>query len=365
MNKRKYNSGELDVSNKNSRTTVFMTSAYESNNEFLKILIIVSILLLAVVATIFFIYSNDDISSLGQQIQQGGEPNTPAGEDFPYATVPTMQNYISDGNGTGLGGVNIASEYAILIDLSTMETVASKNADARIYPASMTKVMTVLVACDLINDLDDNYVISRRVLNQVPSGASTAYLSDYVGRTVTVKDLLYGISYRSGADAVLCLLDYLGLSVDEFATLMNKKAAEIGLTNTRFGGAIGMDEEVNQTTCREIAAIMAYAMDNPLCREVFGGERYVPTYITELSYYHGTLVTTVSGSMGMSPGTLVKGYTVLAAKSGFETLAEHCLVSYIQNDQTGKCFVLVTAYADGSKTLPISDLVTIISTIKP
>ena len=79
------------------------------------------------------------------------------------------------------------------------------------------------------------------------------------------------------------------------------------------------------------------------------------------------LVTGASGGIGAACARALceKGYTVLAAKSGFETLAEHCLVSYIQNDQTGKCFVLVTAYADGSKTLPISDLVTIISTIKP
>lgn len=371
MNNRKNNRGHLDFDVKKSRYNTYASSAYndERKDQFLKILIVVSIFLLAVIVILFLACSNDrSIPAFNQQTDgsnSSANAQAPNKDEHPYATVPTKQNYIASGNGTGLGALDLNSEYALLIDLSTMEAIASKKADEQIYPASMTKVMTILVACDLISDLDDTYVIKKSVLNKVPYGASNARLSEHIGRTVTVKDLLYGVSYCSGADAVLCLLDYFNLSVDEFAALMNKKAAEIGLTNTRFGGAIGMDTEVNQTTCREMAAIMAYAMDNPLCREVFGGEKYVLTYITELSYSHGTLVRTVSGSMGMSPSTLVKGYTVLAAKSGFEDLAQHCLVSYIQNTQTGEYFILVTAFADGNKTDPINDFVDIFKTVKP
>ena len=369
MKHKKNSRGYLDFDEGNYYYNTHVTSVYakeEQKERFQKLLIIVSVLLLAAVAILFFANSGAYIPAFIQQTTPHGHPgnNLPDGT-HPYTTVPTRQNYLAEGNGTGLGGLALSSEYAVLVDLSTMEVVGSKKADTQIYPASMTKVMTVLVACDLISDLDDTYVIKKSVLNKVPSGASNARLSEHIGRTVTVKDLLYGVSYNSGADAVLCLLDYFNLSVDEFVHLMNKKVAEIGLTSTRFGGAIGMDAEANQTTCREMAAIMAYAMDNPLCREVFGGEKYILTYITELSYYHGTLVRTVSGSMGMSPSTLVKGYTVLAAKSGYETLAEHCLVSYIQNDQTGKQFILVTAHADGNKTLPINDLIAILKALEP
>lgn len=368
MNNRRNDRGNLDFDSKRSYYSSYVTSAVadERKESFLKLLIVASVLLLTVIAIIFFANSNDSIPAFIQQTTNGQSANNDPSQDLhPYATVPTKQNYLAEGNGTGLGELPLNSDYAVLVDLSTMEVVGSKKADTQIYPASMTKVMTVLVACDLVSDLDDTYVIKKSVLNQVPSGASVAWLGDYIGQTVTVKDLLFGITYRSGADAVLCLLDYLDLSIGEFVALMNGKAQEIGLTSTRFGGAIGMDDENNTTTCREMAAIMAYAMDNPLCRQLFGGEAHTPKYITELTYYHGTLNTTIVRTMGKAPDSIVNGYTVLAAKSGYETLAEHCLASYIQNTQTGKYFVLVTAFADGDKTKPIDDLTSIIKALKP
>ena len=197
----------------------------------------------------------------------------------------------------------------------------------------------------------------------MPSRASSAWLRDYIGQTVTVEDLLYGISYRSGADAVLCLLDYLDISLDEFVALMNKKVSELGLTNTHFGGAIGMDTENNTTTCREMAAIMAYAMDNPLCRELFGGEKHKLKYI-DMTYYHSTIVTTLD-KMSLKSDTLVSNYTMLAAKSGLEDNAGYCLASYIKNDKTGECFVLVTALAKDDNTNPIKDLIKIFKAINP
>lgn len=371
MNNRKNNRGHLDFDVKKSRYNTYASSAYndERKDQFLKILIVVSIFLLAVIVILFLACSNDrSIPAFNQQpdgSNSSANVQAPNKDEHPYATVPTKQNYIASGSGTGLGSLDLSSEYALLIDLSTMQAIASKKADEQIYPASMTKVMTVVVACDLITDLDDEYTLKKEVIDQIPQGASSAWLKDYIGQRVTVKDLLYGITYRSGADAVLCLLDYLGLSVKEFAALMNEKAQEIGLTKTHFGGAIGMDTENNTTTCREIAAIMAYAMDNPLCRELFGGEMYSLKYITELSYYHGTINTTIVRTMGESSSSLVNGYNILATKSGFETLAQHCLVSYIQNTQKGEYFILVTAFADGNKTDPINDFVDIFKTVKP
>ena len=368
MNNRRNDRGRLNFYKKsyyNSYASSARTEV-ERRDRSLKVLIIVSILLIAVIAIMFFTNSGSFIPAFIQQTtnrnQSGNNPNT---DIHPYATVPTRENYLAEGNGKGLGSLALASDYAVLVDLSSMDVIASKQADTTIYPASMTKIMTVLVACDLISDLDDTYVITRSVLNQVPRGASTAWFSDYVGETVTVKDILFGVTYRSGADAVLCLLDYLNTPLDDFVALMNEKAASLGLKNTHFGGVIGMDDENNQTTCREMAAIMAYAMDNPLCRQLFGGQKHSLTYISELSYYHGTLNTTVVQVMGESPNSLVKGYTVLAAKSGFETKAQHCLASYIQNNETGECFVLVTAYAEGDKTKPINDLSAIIKVFKP
>ena len=192
---------------------------------------------------------------------------------------------------------------------------------------------------------------------------------NYGVKNLTVRDLLYGIAYKSGADSVLCLMDYLGLSVEQFVALMNQKAKDIGLKNTRFGGVIGMDDEENQTTCREMAAIMAYAMENEYAREFFSGGKYPFDLNDGFSYYHSTL-DTLLGKMNTNANTLLRNYTILAAKSGRETKAGYCLVSYVKNDKTGECFVLVTAKAEKYDAYtpaanPINDMVRIFGNINP
>ena len=262
-------------------------------------------------------------------------------------------SYIASEGGDDLSDVYLYSEYAILIKVSDMTTIAHQGADTVIYPASMTKVMTVLVALDHIENLDDEYVINEDAINQMDPESSNAGLKYYIGRKVSVRDLLYGVSYESAADSVFCLIDYLGFTMKDFVSLMNEKAKEIGMQNTRFGGAIGMDYEENQTTCRDIAGMMVYAMENPLCRELFGGTKYEVSTMNK-TYYNGTLWTTVNDfdtiDFNATPENIVAGYNLLAAKSGYEINAGYCLVSYLENDRTGEKFVLVTANAPHDKS---------------
>ena len=181
--------------------------------------------------------------------------------------------------------------------------------------------------------------------------------------------MIYGISYRSGADSVVCLIDYLGLTWDEFVALMNSKAKEIGLENTHFGGAIGMDVEKNETTARDMAAIMTYAMENPVCKEFFGGTSYRLTYI-KMTYRNRTLYETLN-AMKTTPEKVLNGkYTIISTKSGLEDEAGYCLVSCIKNNDTGELFVLVTANAKkGTKYTasenPILDMQTLFDKFKP
>ena len=157
--------------------------------------------------------------------------------------------------------------------------------------------------------------------------------------------------------------------MDEFAILMNDKAKEIGLKNTRFGGAIGMDAEENQTTARDMAAIMAYAMENKYALELFSGIRhYYDLHNKEYSYFHSTLSKTLD-YLDESPETLLDGYTLIAAKSGLEEKAGYCLVSYIENDKTGERYVLVTAKAEKHEwppaANPVLDMQIIFNAVKP
>jgi D-alanyl-D-alanine carboxypeptidase len=141
--------------------------------------------------------------------------------------------------------------------------------------------------------------------------------------------------------------------MQDFAVLMNQKADEIGLKNTNFGGAIGMDRENNRTTCRDMAAIMAYAMENPLCKEFFGGVSYRLDHIA-MTYYNSTLHKTLQNMGKELSDVLGEKYSIIATKSGLEDLAGYCLVSCIKNNDTGDLFVLVTANAKKSEVYPLN-----------
>ena len=387
MNLDKNKSGELDV-DVDENESKYVTSAYEREEKITSIAIVAAILFLAIVTCAFFAVFTEDslqafapITSILPSTNPSSKPTsstttkptTPTvslpeiDPEHPYATLTNKTQFVASVGGNDLDDIYLYSEYAILVRLSDMTTIAHQDADKVMYPASMTKVMTVVVALDLIKDLDDGYIVTQEILSRVPQGAKTASLSSYVGKTVTVRDLLYGITYISGADSVLCLVDYLNLTVEQFATLMNEKAAEIGLQNTTFGGAIGMDAEHNQTTCRDMAAIMAYAMENPLCRELFGKEAYRFDFYDKV-YVNSTFNGVIKDKFCKNESTIVPGYTLLATKSGLEDEAGYCLVSLLVNNTTGEEFILVTAnapYANKYNKAPIYDMIELFDELKP
>ena len=376
MKNSNYSGGSMRVSHSRSGNR-YITSSIIDDRRASAIAVISAIMLLAVISCVFFLAFADDftlptwdeIFTTSSRQQGIKDPN----KSYPYATNTSKTQFVASNGGTNLSSLGLYSQYAILISVDDMTTIGYKNADEKIYPASMTKVMTVITALDYIENLDEVYIATPEVLKTIPSGSSTAsmkyVLDEYEINQFTIRDLLYGISYRSGADSVMCLLDHLGLTVSEFASLMNEKAKEIGLKNTHFGGAIGMDSEENQTTCRDMAAIMAYAMENEYAREFFSGlSHHYDRYGSEYTYYHSTLANTVV-QMDYSADTLLRGYTLIAAKSGLEDNAGYCLVSYIENDETGEKYVLVTAKAERaewpSAANPINDMMTVFNGLKP
>ncbi len=342
MINKNYNSGKIRV--ERARRSRYIASSFINDSNKSSIVIVASILVLALIVCAFFAAFRDQFTLPALNVPD-------ADINLPLDDQDSKPVYVPVEGGKGMYHMELSSRHAILVKLSDMTTVAHKYADEIIYPASMTKVMTVVTALDLIENLDEKYLITREALNKIPNGASTAWLSSCIGSEVSVRDLLYGISYMSGADSVICTIDYLGLTEKEFVALMNQKASEIGLQNTNFGGAIGMDAEFNQTTCRDIAAIMAYAMQNPLCVDIFGGLAYKLDHV-DMTYYNSTLSKTLN-NMGLKPeNVLGDDYTLVAAKSGLEDEAGYCLVSYIRSNTTGEYFVLVTAEADRSDAYP-------------
>ena len=142
-------------------------------------------------------------------------------------------------------GNEIYSHNALLIDLTDRKIIAEKNSAEMVYPASLTKIMTVLVALENINDFDGSFKIDEE-LNQHLIRENASVVGFAVGEPMTVEDMLYGTMLASGADAAAGLACYVCGSQDAFVELMNQKAQQIGMKNTHFANVTGSVEKVTK-----------------------------------------------------------------------------------------------------------------------
>ena len=167
---------------------------------------------------------------------------------------------------------NIDARTGILIDYHSDEILHEFDADAQIYPASMTKIMTSIIAFDLLKknkiSLDDMYVISENAWRLSQSGYSSMFIM--VNDEVSVEDLLKGIIIASGNDACVALAEGIAGSEENFAEMMNEKAIEIGMTSTNFTNSSGINDPNNISTVRDIAIMSKYLIQNyPKYYEIF------------------------------------------------------------------------------------------------
>ena len=221
-----------------------------------------------------------------------GELTTPEDtETQPPVTVPVFSGGVlptrptANGN-TQVLGTEVISNYALLVDTQTGAIVASKNGNTRFSPASMTKVMTLIVACENLTeeDLERKLVLTQELHNYSHSGNywdSSAAGFD-VDDEIKIKDLLYGIGVKSASDCTAMIVFDLCGSEEAFVSLMNQKAEQMGLTNTHFDNAIGYESENNYTTATEMAMILSYALQSPLIKDILG----VKSYAFEAYYYN-------------------------------------------------------------------------------
>ena len=159
---------------------------------------------------------------------------------------------------------NIQARTAILVDYHSDEVLYELEADAQIYPASMTKIMTSIVAFDLIKkgklSLDDQFVVSENAWRLSQAGYSSMFIM--INDQVSVEDLLNGIIIASGNDACVALAEGIAGSEENFAQIMNEKAEEIGMTNSNFTNASGINDPDNISSVRDIALMSKYLIKN-------------------------------------------------------------------------------------------------------
>ncbi len=167
---------------------------------------------------------------------------------------------------------NVNARTGILVDFHSDEILFEFDADAQIYPASMTKIMTSIIAFDLLKknkiSLDDMFVVSENAWRLSQSGYSSMFIM--VNDQVSVEDLLKGIIIASGNDACVALAEGIAGSEENFAEMMNEKADEIGMSSTNFTNSSGINDPDNISTVRDIALMSKYLISNyPIYYELF------------------------------------------------------------------------------------------------
>ncbi len=249
------------------------------------------------------------------------------------------------------------SDYGILIDLSDNHVIASRGGDKRIYPASMTKIMTLIVAYEHADSLEDTHTFTAEELD--PLYAENASEAGFAaGETVTVQDMLYGCILPSGADATVGLASCIAGSEDNFVDLMNDKVKELGLKDTHFVTVSGLHHKDHYSTCHEMALILEYAISDPYMREVLSTYKYTTAPTAE----HPEGIELTSTLFTRMAGDEAKGIFVQGGKTGFTNEALNCLATFAARCTEDMApyvkpeFLLVTAHVAGEYT-PIFDAI--------
>lgn len=252
------------------------------------------------------------------------------------------------------------SSNVILFNLEKDTIIMEKNIKDKIYPASLTKIMTAILAIESLPDLNEEIILSNDVFNGLyEAGAAMAGFKS--GEKVRAIDLLYGALLRSGADACVGIAHLVAGSEQEYTELMNKKAVKLKMINTHFSNTTGLHADDHYTTMEDLAILVKYALKNETFREIFTTEKYItpptnknPNGITVYNYMFRNI-----GEQNSDD------FEIIGGKTGFTDEAGLCLASLAKKgDQE---YVLITVGAKGNtrtEQYNITDALNVYSSIE-
>lgn len=254
------------------------------------------------------------------------------------------------------------SENAILMRLSDRNILLEKQADERIFPASLTKMMTVLVAIEHLDNLRKPVVMQKEWYDELlAAGASMAGFLP--GEQVTVKDLLYGSLLASGAECCAALAVTACGSQSAFVNEMNRKAKQLGMKHTHFTNPTGLHHDEHYSTVRDFSRLLCEALQNKTFRELFTSKRFV----IQSTNRHPQGITLNSSLFSKISSSSVQGGQILGGKTGYTEKAGLCLATLSVID--GNEYILITAGAPGdhkSEQYHVLDAFTVYNTcVKP
>lgn len=286
---------------------------------------------------------------------------------IPTTNRPPVLTLLTGSSNKQISGID--SRFAIMINRNTGEIIASKNANVRMFPASMTKIMAVLVAYEYIIDNDIDMMtayatMTKEIENYVFSeGAAVASFS--AGEQVRLYDVFYGAILPSGADAVIMLANFCYGNEATFVDMMNAKAKELGLSETNFVTSTGLHHPDHYTTVAEMAIITDYACKYDFLKSLLTTTHH--TYaLTNLSSPRSTTSTLYNwrtAYISAPEKTMVPTAYEFGGKIGYTPEAKYCLSTFATTG-TGESYIVVTGYAS-MRTETVKDYLTVYNNYMP
>lgn len=317
--------------------------------------------LFCIIAAIFFYgkplvshFINAGLSLPVFSRQQAAPEHPPLPEDMPRCLVDL--DFLLD---KSIDLTYLHSPNAVLIDYDKHIILSKNNSNQQIYPASLTKMMTAIVAIEKTEDMTATITLSENMFTPLyQNHASVAGFSPK--EEVRKDDLLYGMLLPSGAECCLAFATEIAGNEENFVKLMNEKAQEIGMKNTHFTNTIGLQDSNHYSTVQDMGILLTYALKNETFRQIFTTESYT-THSTAIHpkgvELHSTMFIYLDGR-NLSNGKIIGG------KTGYTTEAGQCLASLATIN--GKEYILVTAGAARDKQttpLQVEDALTVYSQI--
>ena len=240
-----------------------------------------------------------------------------------------------------IGNLQIHSTHAILLNLQNGKVLFSKSSNQKTYPASLTKIMTSILAIEKLPDLNKRILLPADIFNEL--NKQNASMAGFLpNEKVKAIDLLYGTMLPSGAEAATALANETAGSQADFVDLMNQKAKDLGMNHTHFVNATGMYDANHYTTVKDMSVLLQYALKNQTFRKIFITERY-STAPTNKNPSGITFTSTLFQNM-KSPE--FDGGKIIGGKTGYTDEAGLCLASLAKKGNSE--YILITTGAVGN-----------------
>ena len=242
-------------------------------------------------------------------------------------------------------GVDITAKAGMLVSMDTGEILYSNNIDQKMYPASLTKIMTVTLMLESEKYDPAGKVAMTKEVQTLILGTGSAVSNFQIGEEITQLDLVYTVLMSSFGDCAYLAAIYYGGSVEGFVAMMNDKAAELGLTGTHYSNPVGLHDEGNYTTVRDVYTLMSYALKNETFKTVCSAP---PRYTVEATNMSGKRTLSTTNFLIDNTTNYYYPYAK-GGKTGYTDEAGRCLVSFASYNGYNYMCVLMNCPANADR----------------